>query len=162
MNPAHAGLWQAGLLTLALAAALAWFLAPLWPAALALQFASTPSAFGRIIHLWSAEDLARYRGHLVADFALLAAYGLFGYRLATRTRLFGGHLLRPLAAWLLPTAAVFDAGENVLHLWLTAAPRFGVPAVYAAAALGATLKWLLILGFTVLSALALLRAGLQR
>jgi hypothetical protein len=53
-------------------AALAAWLAPLEPGVLQLQFAFTPRAFGTVIHLWSGEDLARYRAHFPWDFLLLA------------------------------------------------------------------------------------------
>jgi len=70
--------WTSGLLALALLAGLAWYLSPLEPGVVALQFAFTPRAFGEIIHFWSPEDLLRYRRHLPVDFLLLAAYGSFG------------------------------------------------------------------------------------
>jgi len=56
--------WISGVATLALCALLAWYVAPLDPGALALQFAFTPRAFGQIIHFWSPADLERYRSVL--------------------------------------------------------------------------------------------------
>jgi hypothetical protein len=152
--------WLSGLLALALFTGLAWYLSPLKPGVVALQFAFTPQAFGEIIHQWSPEDLQRYRRHLPVDFILLATYGLFGYLLVRRAPFFRScaPLLRRLASWLLPVAAIFDALENALHGWLTEVPRFGVPAVYAASASFSALKWALILGFGLLLAYALFRA----
>lgn len=152
--------WICGLTALALCAGLAWYLEPLNPGVLALQLALTPRAFGEIIHLWSPADLARYRSHLPVDFALLLAYGAFGYLVATRASVFDARSpsFRRVLKWLLPLAAGFDALENALHWWLTEVPRFGVPAVYAVSAGASSLKWLLVLGFMLLSAYALLRA----
>ncbi|HMO49266.1 MAG TPA: hypothetical protein PKB14_24990 [Rubrivivax sp.] len=137
---------------------LAWVLAPLEPGVLALQFAFTPRAFASIVHVWPPEHLALYRAHLPVDFLLLAAYGSFGWLLASRTTLFAGlrASLRRVAAWVLPLAASFDAVENGLHWWLTAAPRFGLPALYALAAAAAALKWLLLLLFGALVVHAML------
>jgi len=153
-------LWITGFATAILAGYLAWYLAPLEPGALSLQFAFSPRTFGAIVHLWSPADLARYRTHLPIDALLLLAYAAFGFLVGTRTAIFAARSrrLRRTATGLLPAAAGFDALENVLHWWLTEAPRFDVPAVYAIAAGAAVLKWLLVLGFALLCAQALLRA----
>lgn len=151
--------WTLGALALLLVVGLAIFLAPLEPGVVALQLTFSPRAFAEVLHLWSPQDLARYRRHLPIDFALLAAYGSFGFFLARRTAMFAGWSprARALAAGLLPSAAVCDAAENLLHGWLTEVPRFGVPAVYPIAGSLALLKWLLIIGFGVLVAWAVLR-----
>jgi hypothetical protein len=148
--------WLSGLIAAALFAGLAWYLAPLEPGVVALQLAFTPKAFGEIVHLWSAEGVAHYRRHLPFDSLLLVAYGAFGYLLATRTRMLegSGRFLRAAAAWALPLAAAADAAENALHWWLTAEPRFGVPAAYALAAGCAAAKWFLIAGFGLMAAYA--------
>lgn len=155
--------WLSGGAALVLFAGLARYLAPLHPSALALQLAFTPAAFGAIVHSWSAADLARYRAHLPWDYGLLVCYGAFGWLCATRTGVFAALPLRPALAtigrWALPAAAVFDAAENTLHLWLTAAPRFGVPQLYAIAATCASAKWLGIVAFALLAVLALARRG---
>lgn len=144
---------------LALLAGIGWYLAPLHPNVVVLQFAFTPQAFGEVIHRWPAEHLARYRAHLPADGLLLLAYAALGYQLAVRTVLFATvpAALRALAKWLLPVAAVFDAAENILHWWLTAAPRFGVDWPYQLAAACAALKWSLLFGFGLLTLYALAR-----
>lgn len=152
--------WISGLTALALLAGFFWYLAPLDPGALALQFAFTPRTFGQIVHFWSPADLARYRSHLPVDVALLLAYGLFGYLCATRAGVFAARapVFRHVLQWLLPVAACFDALENAFHWWLTAVPRFGVAPLYALSAGASSLKWLLILGFGLLSVYALYRA----
>lgn len=152
--------WVSGLAALLLFLGLAWYLAPLKPGVLALQLAWTPRAFGEIIHFWSDADLARYRSHLPVDYALLVAYGSFGYLVATRTVVFRGCSAgcRLVAAALLPVAAALDAIENLLHAWLTEAPRFGMPAVYALSASCSWLKWLLVIAFLLACARALARA----
>lgn len=147
-----------------LLAGIAIYLAPLRPSFLVLQFAFTPRAFAEVIHAWPAEHLARYRVHLAADGLMLAAYGALGYLAASRSALFGAlpALVRRGARWLLPLAAGFDAAENVLHWWLTAAPRFGVPLPYALAAGCSVLKWLLLFAFGLLAVLALAKSGDER
>lgn len=152
--------WFSGLAALILCAGLAYYLAPLQPGTLALQMAYTPRMFGEIIHLWSPADLARYRSHLPADFALLAAYGAFGYLFATRAAILRARsaAFRLTMKWLLPLAALSDALENALHWWLTEVPRFGVPLAYMVSSASASLKWLLIAGFALLCAYALARA----
>lgn len=147
-----------GIAALLLFAGIAWHLAPLKPGVLALQFAFTPRAFGEVIHFWSPDQLLRFRAHFIADYALLLSYGAFGYLLATRTALFGS-LSPPArvgATWALPLAALFDATENGLQLWLTEAPRFGVQWPYWLAASCACVKWVLLLAFafTALAAAA--------
>lgn len=152
--------WASGVLAALLFTGLLCYLAPLKPGVVALQFAWQPQTFGGIIHLWSAADLARYRSHLPLDCLLMLAYARFGWLLATRTRVF-----RPLAPatqrfarLCLPVAALFDAAENAFHWWLTAAPRFDMPAIYLTSAACAALKWALLLGFGALVLIALARA----
>lgn len=151
--------WTSGLIALVLFTGLAWYLSPLEPGVVALQFAHTPAAFGEILSLWSAEDLLRYRRHLPVDFLLLAAYGAFGHLLVTRTRAWGSgsDSLRRLTPWLLPLAAIFDAAENVLHGWLTEGPQLDVPFLYPVSAACSLLKWVLIAGFGLLMIHGLVR-----
>lgn len=79
--------------------------------------------------------------------------------LVQRTAVFAaaGLTARAVGAALLPLAALADAVENTLHLWLTAAPRFGADGIYAAAAAAATLKWAAIAAFGAWCAVALAR-----
>lgn len=151
--------WLSGSAAAALFAGLAWYLAPLEPGVVALQLTFTPRSFAHVVHAWPAEHLARFRNHLPVDCLLLLAYGAFGYLLATRTRLFAGlaEPLRAAAALALPLAAAFDAVENALHAWLTAAPRFDVAWLYAVAGTAAAAKWVLLLGFGALLLGALVR-----
>jgi len=153
------GVWLAGGAALALLCALGAYLAPLQPNILALQFAFTPRAFGEVVHQWTGEPLHRFRMHLVADYALLVSYGLFGYLLSTRTQVFQAFegRRRRWAAWTLPLAAAFDAVENTFHLWLTEVLRFGIAWPYLAAALAASAKWVLLFGFGLAVVLALVR-----
>jgi hypothetical protein len=147
-----------------LAAAIGWWLAPLDPGALALQMGFTGRAFGRVVHAWTIDELARYRAHLAPDTALLLAYGAWGRLLATRCRCFA--VLSPgwrrAARWWMPAAAVCDAVENGLHAWLTAVPRLGVTLPYAATALASAMKWLLLLSFALLVSVLSWRAAADR
>ena len=156
--------WFSGLLALLLLIGLAVFLAPLQPDVLALQMSFSARRFGEVVHAWGDAGLARFRQHLPWDGALLLAYGFFGYLLSLRSSLFrpadapAGSAPSPRERWLLPAAALCDALENLLHGWLTAAPRFDVPWLYACAAGLASMKWLLIVSFAAMAAAALMRS----
>lgn len=147
----HAAVWISGASTVLLFLGLAWWLAPLKPSALALQFAFDAKTFGTIIHAWSPAQLERYRAHLPVDYLLLAGYGAFGYRLATRTAVFAqyGAMARRAVRWMLPLAAASDAVENALHWWLTEVPRFGLVLPYALSGACSVAKWLLLLAFAL-------------
>lgn len=155
---AQALVWATGGLSALLFIALTVDLWPLEPGVLALQMAFGARRFAEVIHAWSAEDLARYRAHLPVDGLLLLSYGAFGVLLATRTRLFAGRSARArsIARALLPLAALFDAGENLWHAWLTEVPRFGLFWPYVLSAGCSALKWLLMMGFGLLVVRALL------
>ena len=152
--------WVSGILALILLCGLGWYLAPLKPGIFALQLAFAPRAFGEIIHFWSVDDLARYRAHLPFDFGLIVAYSVFGYSLASRTRLLFDlpRFWSSFARWCLPVAGAFDLVENALHWWLTEVPRFDVPSVYAVSASCSLAKWLLLAAFAFLVAYAAARA----
>jgi hypothetical protein len=152
--------WLSGLATAALAGGIAWYLAPLTPSALALQFAFTPRAFGEVIHFWSPEQLQRFRAHLPMDCLLLLSYALFGYLLAQRTQVFQalGAAGRRWATWALPLAAAFDVTENACHWWLSEVPRFAITWPYLLATGSATAKWLLLVAFGLTVVFALMRS----
>ncbi len=149
-----------GIAALLLLGGLAWYLAPLKPGVFALQLAFTPRSFGNIIHLWSPDNLARYRIHLLVDTGLILAYSVFGFSLASGTRLFSGftHFWSWFARWCLPGAGAFDLVENAVHGWLTEMPRFDVPMVYAVSASCSLVKWLLLAAFGLLVAYGAARA----
>jgi len=148
-------------LALLLFAGIAWYLAPLEPSVLALQFQFTPKSYGYVIHAWTEDDLQRYRAHFAADYLLLTAYGAMGWMVATRSAGFRAlpGAIRRSARWWLPVAAVFDAVENALQLWLTAVPRFGVPLPYAVSAGCSVAKWSLLFAFGLLALWALARTN---
>lgn len=152
--------WASGVVAAALFIGLSLYLAPLRPGAIALQFAWQPQTFGAIVHLWSPEDLVRYRTHLVVDGALLLAYAAFGWLLATRSGVFLSlaPTARLFARLCLPLAALFDAAENAFHWWLTEVPRFDTPSTYVLSTTCSTLKWILLIGFGALVLYALARA----
>lgn len=142
-------LWLSGSLTASLWLLMAWQLRELTPGVVALQFAWDPQTFGRIIHIWSPDDLALFRRFLLIDYVVLLAYGAFGWLLAARTRLFASlsPRLQALARFCLPLAAALDAAENVCHGWLTEMPRFDVPMLYGFSTTCSALKWSLIFVF---------------
>jgi len=149
-----------GVTVLGLCAGLGWYLAPLEPNILALQFAYTPRAFAAVIHVWPAEHLARYRAHLPVDGLLLLAYGTWGYLFASRNVLWKhlGGVSRWVGIWALPLAAACDAVEDGLHWWLTEVPRFDLPLPYLLAGFSASLKWIMALAFLAAILYAISRA----
>ncbi len=144
--------WASGVLAALLWLMMAWQLRVLTPGVVALQFAWDPQTFGRIIHVWSPEDLALYRRFLLVDHGFLLAYGAFGWLLATRTRVFVSLSagLQGFARVCLPLAAALDALENAFHGWLTEMPRFDVPWLYGLSTTCSALKWSLLLVFGAL------------
>lgn len=152
--------WITGAASALLFAGLAWYLAPLDPGVLALQFAFTPRAFAQVIHGWPPEHLLRYRIHLPFDLLLLSGYGAFGYLLASRAGLFATYT-RPIrvgATFALPVAAIFDAAEDAFHWWLTESPRLGIAWPYVVSAICSTVKWALLAAYAIAVSHALLRA----
>jgi hypothetical protein len=140
-----------GVAALALFAGISLYLLPLEPNLLALQFSFTPNGFQAVIAQWQGDGLQRFQWHFWADFALLLCYGLWGYRLIS-----SGAIARQLpppwrsrAIWLLPLAAVSDAQENLLQLYLLQQPA-APAALYALAGMAALLKWLLLGSFALL------------
>ena len=142
------------LATLMVFAGLALWLAPLQPGIVALQLAFTPARFQDVLAHWGAAGVARYRAHFPFDFLLLALYGALGWRWVRRSPAFAvlAPAWRRRVAALVPLAAAFDAGENALHLALTAPATLAatpdLPLVIAAA-MCASGKWLLLTGFVV-------------
>lgn len=132
-----------GLVSLALLVGLGAYLAPLKPHLVALQFTFTPEAFQAVLATWKPAGVALYRSHLPLDGLLLLSYGCFGYGLASTSPWFSGFAVasRRRLAWLLPWAALADAGENLLHWVLTAQGAVYAPWIYALAGVCASLKW---------------------
>lgn len=148
-----------GIIAQTLFLGLALYLAPLEPSVVALQLTFDKISFLDVLHQWTPAGVARFRAHFVADFALLIAYGMFGYLLGQHlraTRRLAGTPSRMLV-WALPLAACADAAENVLHLLLSAEGAVAVPAMYALAGTSASAKWLLIGVFTLSLAHTLMR-----
>ena len=148
--------WLLGLIATALFAGIAHYLQPLEPNVISLQFTFSESAFLAVLNSWQAEGVARFRAHFVADYALLVCYGAFGYTFARRARVFcscpPGR--KRLLTWALPLAALADAIENALHLYLSATPQ-AAAALFPAAGVAATFKWLLLGVFAAVAVLSL-------
>lgn len=151
--------WVLGLASVGLFIALGWYLQPLQPSVVALQFTFSPGAFQAVLEGWGAQGVQRFRLHLVVDDVLLLCYGAFGYLLVQRGAWFGGFstTARQRMAALMPLAALMDGVENLLHGYLTGEGVAAPPAVYGAAGSAAALKWLLLLAFALCVAWALRR-----
>jgi len=150
--------WLSGALSLLLFIIMAVHSAPLSPSIPALQFTFEPAAFQAILAQWGPAGVARFRAHFAIDFPFLLSYGLAGYLWVRHTGLFASlsASARRLLTWTLPGAALLDAGENLLHLHLLAAPA-GQPVLYLLAGLVASLKWSAIAVFAVGIAAARIR-----
>jgi len=136
------------LLSIALFAGISLYLLPLEPNLLALQFSFTPDAFQAVIAQWQGDGLQRFKWHFWADFALLLCYGLWGYQWV-HTAAWLKHGSYPNAlAWLLPLAAIADALENLLQLYLLGQSA-ALTLLYPLAAMAALLKWLLLMLFAL-------------
>lgn len=137
-----------GLAALLLFAAIAAYLTPLRPGIVELQLTLNHDDFQRVVDMWGAGGVALFRSHFAADFVLLLLYGSYGWLFVSRTPLFAqrGAVARKAMQLQLPLAAVFDAGENVLHLSLTASTT-AAPVLYPLAGVCATLKFVLITAF---------------
>lgn len=145
--------------TALLFAAMALYTSPLDPGIPAIQFTFTEAAFRRVLDAWQDAGVARFRAHFAIDFPFLACYGALGCLLSTRTGLFRNFTRRvqSLLAAALPAAAAADAIENALHLVFLHAASPVAPALYLAAGVAASAKWLLIAAFVGLAARALRR-----
>lgn len=142
--------WLSGALSLLLFIVMAVHSAPLSPSIPALQFTFTPAAFQAILAHWGPAGIARCKSHFAIDFPFLLSYGLSGYLWARQSDLLShlGARPRQLLTWMLPGAALLDAGENLLHLHLLTAAS-PPPALYLLAGLVASLKWTAITAFAV-------------
>lgn len=145
-------MWNVHVLAAATAllfSAMALYTSSLDPGIPAIQFTFTETGFRRVLDAWQAAGVARFRAHFAIDFPFLACYGALGYFLSTRTvlfRHFSGRT-RSLLAAALPAAAAADAVENALHLYFLHAAVPVVQALYPAAGVAASVKWLLIAAF---------------
>ncbi|MBZ0132346.1 MAG: hypothetical protein M9884_02845 [Rhodocyclaceae bacterium] len=143
--------WFLGLSTAALFVGIAVYLLPLTPSVVGLQFTFSEPAFLAVLQNWGSDGIARFRAHFVADYALLVCYGAFGFVFARRTGVLSecSPMWRGALTWALPLAALADAIENALHLYLSSGAPHVETALYPAAGGAATLKWLLIGVFVV-------------
>ena len=142
-------LWLSGVLALGLFIAMVVQSSPLVPGIPALQLTFNETAFKAVLAQWGPDGIARFRAHLRIDFLVLTSYGVFGYLFVRYRGLFQhlGKAARRVAGWAMPVAAMLDAIENLLHLQLISEPATHAPALYLAAGLVSTGKWLLIASF---------------
>jgi hypothetical protein len=137
------------LTSLALFGGISFYLLPLEPNLLALQFSFTQADFQTVLAQWQGDELRRFKLHFIADFALLACYGLWGYRWVRASAWLHNANWRSTLAWLLPLAALSDALENLLQLFLLEQSR-AISWLYPLAGTAALLKWLLLTAFALL------------
>lgn len=143
--------WLSGALSLLLFIVMAVHSASLSPSIPALQFTFEPAAFQAILAQWGPAGVDRFRSHFAIDFPFLLSYGITGYLWTPHTGFFANLGARPrqLLTWLLPGAALLDAGENLLHLYLLDATSSPPPTLYLLAGLVASLKWSAIAAFAI-------------
>lgn len=153
-------LWLSGTISALLFIAMLIYTSPLQPSIPCLQLTYDETAFRTIFDQWKKNGIDDiFRKHFYIDFPVLISYGLFGYLLASRTSLFAAlpAVVRRILIRTLPLAASLDAGENLLHLYLTSGAGQMPPSLYLTAGLVATGKWLLIALFLAAAG----HAGLQ-
>jgi len=132
---------------------------PLRPSIPYLQFTYSESAFKAVLEQWGDAGKLRFRAHFAIDFPFLVSYGVFGYLLAKSSPLFArlSTSTRQWLSWCMPAAALLDALENLLHLYLSSgAPSIPSP-LYLTAGIVATSKWLLIVIFLISAGAAWLK-----
>lgn len=143
-----------------LLAGMGWYLLPLKPNMVALQFlVFTPAEFHSILDAWGPQGVVRFRNHLPVDGFFLLCYGALGYLLSVHTDLFSSwsDAAHRAMSLMLPIAAAGDAVENLLQWQLTALQAPTEPLWYAISGTASLLKWLLIGLFLVACAFAPLR-----
>ena len=144
--------WFFGLLALGILLALGAYLAPLQPPLLALQLTFSREAFDAVAAQWGAQGVALFRSHLLPDFALIAAYALYGVCTVRYTRLFHMRFVPPIFWYaILPLAASADVLENTLHLAITAPQAQVQDWWFFAAGTCAALKFALIAFFLLVA-----------
>lgn len=153
-----------GTLALVLFVAMASYTTPLRPSIPELQFTYSARAFQDIVAAWPPDGIARFNKHFLIDFPFLLCYGMLGYLIATRTRLFVffSPRLRSSLVWVLPVAATADAVENLLHFYLVSAAGPLPDFLYFLAGTVALLKWLLSGLFVTAAVVALLMHAWRR
>ena len=125
---------------LALFAFMIAYTAALRPIATSVQFVFSADAFHQIIHAWREQDLLNvFINHFYVDYVFLLMYAVIGYQV-TRT----------YAKWLLPAAALFDALENSMQLYLINDNTQAISLLYALSGCFSAAKWLLIVLFVVI------------
>ncbi len=138
-----------GFFALVLFIALGFYLSPLKPSILALQFTFTEPAFHAVLGKWQPSGISLYRSHFPVDFVLLALYGIlgfvFGKAFSASRQVTEGNA--QILAWSLPVAATADAAENVMHLFLTESQPNQAQALYAIPGVAASVKWLAFIAF---------------
>jgi len=130
--------------------AMAIYTHPLTPCIPAIQLTFSESAFQAILDDWqSAGTYDRFKTHFALDFPFLVSYGVLGFLVSTRTRLFQNFSrpVKSLLSYTLPVAAVADAIENLMHLYFLSGAAPFISAQYLVAGVVASTKWLLILVF---------------
>ena len=130
-------------------AAMAVYTSSLDPSIPAIQLTFTERGFNTILNGWNPSQVEIFKRHFLIDYPFLVCYGWLGYLIATRTSLFA-RFSKPtsqLLAMCLPVAAVADALENAFHLLFVFGAGLFDPALYFAAGVIASAKWLLLLVF---------------
>lgn len=136
------------------------------PGVVELQLAFTVGRFRDVLDVWGPDAIADYRRSMLPDavFPLVYATALASALAWLRVR--SGQRQTPATrAWcLLPyAAAVFDYGENALHLWILRDTAALSAPLILLASLAAALKWgLMALAVVAIAWLGIVRGRLHR
>lgn len=129
------------------------------PNILVLQLCFDADRYWAILGQWGEVGLQHYRAHLPYDFVHLLVYAAFGVVVATRAGLFAEaeRTAARCTAWILPLAALFDLGENLLQLHLLGGPFGGANPAVPLSACCSAVKWGLVVAFALIVAWRVLR-----
>ncbi|AWI81151.1 hypothetical protein CEW87_18345 [Parazoarcus communis] len=132
-------------------------LGKLKPNIISLQLTFSEASFRNVPQRWGTDGVTRFKAHFALDYVFLLTYAIFGFSLGAwlTSYISTPGALSAVLPWLFPVAAVFDAAENVLHQRLASADPGSQPEVlFIAAGVAASVKWLLLLSFVPVAAVA--------
>lgn len=131
---------------------LARIIGPLDPSFMTMQFAFSPTRYAEIRAAWGPQGIERYRSHFAFDLIHPLIFAALGWVAVRTLPVFGGLSPRRerILSWLLPVAAGFDYIENSCQLRLLSFPLGAANWMIPTSAICATIKWGLVVVFTLM------------
>lgn len=144
MNKSGLWRWFAGA-AIVLLVGIGLYLQALKPSIVVLQLTYSHAAFDAVIAQWTQllgpDAIAVFRRHFVADYLLIACFGLAGWLYGREQWQLTGHKRWLWLQWVLPVAALCDVAEDTLHLWFTSGAQGIGDGWYAFCGACSTVKW---------------------